>query len=218
MLPPSGLLSLFCRCWRAPCCPMTCTNDNITRSRETSLESPSHGGSRETDCAARSGRTVLEIDGLQTHFFAPDRRGARRRRRVLCGAQRRDAGRGRRVGLRQERDRALDPAPRRRPAGSHRRRRDPLRGPQPPRAQRARDGAGARQRDLDDLPGADDLAEPALHRGRQIAEAIALHQGLSRRDALGPRRRDAAPRPYPRAGEARCAPIRTSSRAACASG
>ena len=37
-------------------------------------------------------------------------------------------------------------------------------GTQPARAHRDRDGADPRQRDLDDLPGADDLAQPALHR------------------------------------------------------
>ena len=53
--------------------------------------------------------------------------------------------------------------------------------------------------------------------GRQITEAVALHQGLGERDALGPRGRDAAPRltsPSPSGGRT---PIRTSCPAACAS-
>ena len=41
-----------------------------------------------------------------------------------------------------------------------------------------------RQRHLDDLPGADDLAQPAATIGSQISEAVALHQGLSRREAM----------------------------------
>jgi peptide/nickel transport system ATP-binding protein len=51
--------------------------------------------------------------------------------------------------------------------------------------ERARDAQGARQRDLDDLPGADDVAEPrAAPSGGQIAEALVLHRGLARAQAM----------------------------------
>ena len=58
---------------------------------------------------------------------------------------------------------------------------------------------------------------PVLTIGRQIAEALVLHRGLSRKRARSSRDRDAArwsTSPSPRAGS--CS-IRTSSRAACAS-
>src|SRR3989449_7401332 len=71
----------------------------------------------------------------------------------------------RRVGLRQERQRALRHAPRRGARRPDRGGPGPLQGPGPPGALRRGDAADPRPRDRDDLPGADDLAEPgALHR------------------------------------------------------
>ena len=158
----------------------------------------------ETDCAARSGRTRSRDRRSADAFLHARRRGARGGRRVLCGAHRRDAGRGRRVGLRQERDRAVDPAPRRRPAGAHRRRRDPA-----SRAATCSSSASPRWRQV----RGNDISmifqepmtslNPLLTVGRQISEAIVLHQGVSRRDAMDQTDRDAAPRPYPGAGAPR---------------
>ena len=77
---------------------------------------------------------VLEIEDLKTHFFTAAGRGEGGGRRVLFRAQRRDARRGGRVRLRQERDGPLDPAARCRSARPDRRRRRPLRGPEPARS------------------------------------------------------------------------------------
>ena len=58
---------------------------------------------------------------------------------------------------------------------------------------------------------------PVLTVGRQIAETLLLHRGLSQREALARGGRDAAPGRHPRARAARRRSIRTSSPAACAS-
>ena len=58
---------------------------------------------------------------------------------------------------------------------------------------------------------------PLMTIGRQISEAIALHQGLSRARGDGPGDRDAAPRAHPGSRSAACTPTRTSCRAACGS-
>src|SRR3989449_7847391 len=77
----------------------------------------------------------------------------------------------RRVGLRQERQRALRHAPRRGARRPDRGGPGPLQGPGPPGALRRGDAAGPPPRDRDDLSGADELAgTPALppapaHRG-----------------------------------------------------
>ncbi len=68
--------------------------------------------------------------------------------------------------MRQERHRALDHAADREPARAHRERRDPLRGRRPLEALRGRDARDPRQPHLDDLPGADDLAQSCVHHRR----------------------------------------------------
>ena len=123
---------------------------------------------------------LLEIDDLQTHFFTPA--GVVRAVDGVSYAvqSRRDAGRGRRVGLRQERDGAVDPAPGRQPAGPHRRRRDPLRGPQPARARASARWRRIRGNDISMIFQEPMTSlNPLYTVGQQIAEAIALHQGLS---------------------------------------
>ena len=141
--------------------------------------------------------------GFADAFLYRRRHRAGGRRGLLHGARRRDAGRRRRVRLRQERHGAVDPAARGRPAGPHRRRRDPLRRRQSAGAERRRDGGHSRQRDLDDLPGADDLAEPADddrppdQRSRRAAPGRVAPRGD------GPGDRGAAPRPHPGAGAPR---------------
>ena len=152
----------------------------------------------------RRHRPLLRDRQSPDAFLHAGRRRARGRRRVLRAAQRRDAGRGRRIRLRQERHRAVDPAPGRQPAGPHRRRRDPLRG--------QRTCSSSARAEMERIRGNDismifqepmTSLNPLFTVGRQISEAIALHQGLSRRDAMDQRGRDAAPRPHPGAGAPR---------------
>ena len=74
-----------------------------------------------------------------------------------------------------------------------------------------------RQRDLDDLPGADDHPQPGHdHRqaDRRGADPASRH---GQEGGLEARHRDARPGEDPRAAAARARNIRTSSRAACAS-
>ena len=58
---------------------------------------------------------------------------------------------------------------------------------------------------------------PVMTIGRQISEALLLHQGMSKKAALDARRRDAASGRHSRAAAARQGISRTSSPAACAS-
>ena len=58
---------------------------------------------------------------------------------------------------------------------------------------------------------------PVLTIGDQIAEAVRIHQGLGKADAIERARRDAAAGAHPRRRAARATTIRTSSPAACAS-
>ena len=64
--------------------------------------------------------------------------------------------------------------------------------------------ANPRQRHLDDLPGADDVAQPGHHRRHQITEALILHQDMNREQALARRSRcsssSASPSPTARQG------------------
>ncbi|CAA9560553.1 MAG: Oligopeptide transport ATP-binding protein OppD, partial [uncultured Thermomicrobiales bacterium] len=90
----------------------------------------------------------------------PGRRRQGRRRHLVLRDARRNARRRRRVRLRQEHDRALDHAPDPQPAGQDRRRRDQLRRQRRPQDERRAGPVDPRQRDRDDLPGPDDLAQP----------------------------------------------------------
>ena len=105
--------------------------------------------------------------------------------------------------MRQERDGAVHPAPRRRPAGADRRRRDPFCRDQSVGPDRKRDGGHSRQRNLDDFPGADDVAQSADDSGPPDRRGDRTAPGTiaPRRDGRGGR--DAAPRPYSRAGAPR---------------
>ena len=121
----------------------------ISSNGQVSLLNDTRTDRRRSPSARRvrpSAAPLLEIEDLQTHFFTAVRHRAGGRRGFLRGARRRDAGRRRRERLRQERHGAVDPAPRGRPAGADRRRRDPLRRRQSAGAERRRDGGHSRQR------------------------------------------------------------------------
>ena len=110
----------------------------------------------------------------------------------------------RRVGLRQERHVAVDHGPRAAAARAHRRRRDPVRRAatslELPAGGAAR---AARQPDLDDLPGADDVAQPGVHRRRpdrrgDPAPSPASRRRRRRRTAIEMLRRVRIPSPEQR--------------------
>ncbi len=150
----------------------------------------------------RPARRARPAHALQGH----GRHRARRGRGELPGAPRRDARRGGRIGLRQERHRAHHHAPHRDPARRDRGRRDLVR-----RARRAaplerRDARRARGRDGHDLPGAHDVAQPGADGGRPDRRGRGgPPQGEPRG---GPRagHRDAPPGGHPR-GAAPRAPV-----------
>ncbi len=131
----------------------------------------------------------------------------------------RTLGHRRRVGLRQERDRAVDHAPRAAAArAASPAARSASRAPTccgcRPRAMRE----PARRPDRDDLPGADDLAEPGVHRSAtrspKASCAIARHRaGAAKRTRSRCCAWSASRRP-----ERRSTTIRTSCPAACGSG
>ena len=102
---------------------------------------------------------LLEVRDLKTHFDDRPRPVPRRRRHQLQRAARPHRRPGRRVRLRQERDLALGHGPGAEPAGQGRGRRDPVRRPRPAEAVGRRTPQAARRQDVDDLPGADDLAQ-----------------------------------------------------------
>ena len=54
----------------------------------------------------------------------------------------------------------------------------------PPWIPRPRDAPHPRRRDRHGLPGADDLAQPAVSIGRQIAESVEIHQGSVAKEAM----------------------------------
>ena len=168
---------------------------------------------RCADAAAARGRRP------QDPLLHARRRRARGRRRLVLGRARRDAGDRRRVRLRQERHRAVDPAPdrrRRRAASSPAR--SASRAATCSTLSRARDARDPRQRDLDDLPGADDLAQPGADRRPADRRDAELHQRprpRARRCARAVEMLQLVQHPGARAARRRS--IRTSSPAACAS-
>ena len=150
----------------------------------------------------------------------PSDRGRRRaggRRRLVHRRARRGRGDRRRVGLGQVGDRddadGADARPERTLRG-----RGPVRRPRAGRGHRRAAAQDPRAPDRDGLPGPDELAGPGLPGREQIVEQIRVHepQDLQGAGARPRGRADGAGRDPARA-RPRCARIRTSSRAGCAS-
>src|SRR6266566_2254130 len=126
--------------------------------------------------------------------------GTGRGRGLVRPVSRRDPGDRRRIGVRENRHLAVDPAADSRASRPHPPRQpDRIRGPEPPRAPRTGAARRPRQPDRDDLSGADDLAESGLHRrgpdrgGRHHPSASVAPRRAHARD------RDAAAGRYSRA-------------------
>ena len=155
------------------------------------------------------GRTSARSQRAEDPLLHRRGRRARRRRHRPLHQQGRDPRRGGRVRLRQERDRAQHHAADPHAARPHRRGLDHLQRPQPAGAQSGPDAQDPRQGDLDDLPGADDLAQPRVHvrRADRRGHPPARGAGPPRRD--GQDGRDAEARAHPQrraAGEGVSAP------------
>ena len=110
------------------------------------------------------------------------------------------ARRRRRVGQRQVGHGALDHGPARRaPAGSSPGSSIVFEGRDLTKLSRARARAGARQRDLDDLPGADDVAQPGLHASASRSpRPSGSTRTSSGKEAIERAHRDARARRHPR--------------------
>ena len=202
---------------RPTCCARSAPTCASRRS-STSRTGWSRSTSRAWCWTDRSGHPAADGRASERQLQGREPRGAGGRRPLARDRGRPDRRSCRRVGLRQERDRAGRDAA---PAGAARHDR---RRPHPPRwrgpagAGRAGDAPGARQPDRHDLPGADDLPQP------DPADRLPDRRGAQAAPPGDPRRN---PRPRPRpvaAGRDRRpraaarAVSRTSSRAACASG
>ena len=111
-------------------------------------------------------------------------RHARRRGAGRRGTSRSTSRKGETVGprgrerLREVRDRAVHPPAPAVPAGPASRRQHRVPGPGAPRGRRGDAPARAREPDRDDLPGADDLAEPAPHDREAGQRGAVRPQGL----------------------------------------
>ena len=88
------------------------------------------------------------------------------------------------------------------PAAQPSLRHDPLQGPGAARSCRARDAPGARQRHHHDLPGADDLAQPAAHDREADRRDAAAASGHDRAGGARAHARAADPGRHPRSGDA----------------
>jgi len=92
---------------------------------------------------------------------------------------------GGRKRLREKRHCAVDPTAHPGSAGEDRQRADAVQRGRPPDLPHSATATGdPRARNLHDLPGPDDLAEPVFTVGNQLAEAIYLHQFKGQRAAL----------------------------------
>ena len=190
------------------------------RDRRRAARASSASTERRRCLTPRSSRSMAPLLDVQR----PDRRrstaavaGHGGRRRQLRDRAGRDARAGRRIRQRQVGDRACRSSGWcSRPAGSPAAAiifegRDLLTLAE--REMREVRGAGIGL----DLPGADDRAQPGVHVGDQIAEALRVHGRATRREARGARGRAARRRQHPRCRRGASTTIRTSCRAACAS-
>ena len=160
-------------------------------------------------CAARHPRSAAARLMLQTqadteptsarcrgsaHLFLPARRHPEGgRRRELSAEAARDAGDRRRIRLRQVDDRALADAADPRPPGKIVGGVGEARRTRPDRARRAAMRARARQRHLDDLPGADDVAQSGDDRRQPDRRgAAAAREHVARGRAASARSRSCA--------------------------
>ena len=129
--------------------------------------------------------------GSEDAFLHARRRRPRGRRRLVCPRSRRDARDRRRVRLRQVRHRAIHPAPDCAPPGGSSTARSASKDAICSRFLPG-DAHHPRQRDLDDLSGADDVAQPGAHdRQADRRDADPASGPVAR--ARAPRGRDAAP-------------------------
>ena len=140
------------------------------------------------------------------------------RRHQLRARARAHPGDRRRVGLGQERDRALDHAARcPRTTARIERGRIVFEGRDLLTLSHARAALVPRQPRGDDLPGADDRAQPGADRGRAGRRGVPPAPRRLAQAGLAAGGGDAGEGAHPRPGRARHATTRTSSRAACAS-
>ena len=130
---------------------------------------------------------------------------------------RRDRRHRRRIRLRQVGVGALHHAAVAAPDRPHSERPHHLRRPQPARSRRRGDARDPRPRHLDDLPGADDLAQPDPDHRAADHRAAAHPSRHERRAGARARRRAAAARRHSRCRAAGSTNIRISFPAACAS-
>ena len=147
--------------------------------------------------------TLLDIRGLKTWFKIEDGMV-----RAVDGVdlhidRGETRGRGGRIGLRQDRDRALGAEADRHAAGPLRGRPDPVAGQGPHPARPGRDEQDPRPRDRHHLPGADDLAQPGLHGGRPDRRGDRAAPEAVAQAGDGGRRRDAAAGQHPQPAAAR---------------
>ena len=188
--------------------------DQLHRRRAARRARPAPGA----DAVAGMSEALLEIRGLKTHFATDDGMVHAVDGVDICDRSRRDARRGRRIRLRQDRDGDVGAEAACRCRRADRRRRDPLAGPRPGplgademRRIRGKEIAMVFQEPMTSL-------NPVYTVGEQIAEvgpAARRARAQARRSTRAVEMLRAGAHPDARA--ARATTIRTSSRAACAS-
>ena len=146
---------------------------------------------------------LLDVRDLSVAFHQAERHIARGRPRLVLDQARRVRGAGRRIRLRQVGQRAVGPEAAALSDRLASLRQHPLQGPANCSTRpRTRDARHPRQRHLDHLPGADDLAQSAAHdRGADRRDPAAA-QRHPRRDGAGADARTADAGRHSRSGNA----------------